>query len=148
MPRAFFINTTYVPKGKTGNALYIKTALTRFLKVFKEKRLSCHRRSGSCPGTIPQCTPPSLCCSSWWRRRWRQSPTSPIWLISPQQTFSYSQSKIGAGWCDVDPGHLQEQLGRHCPDHHLGRHCCSLPAVDGALWQVRLDWWQLQYVKK
>jgi histone-lysine N-methyltransferase SETMAR len=32
------IYTNYVPKGKTVNALYIRNAVARFLKVFKERR--------------------------------------------------------------------------------------------------------------
>jgi hypothetical protein len=32
------IYTNFVPKGETVNATYIRTALTRFLKVFRQKR--------------------------------------------------------------------------------------------------------------
>jgi hypothetical protein len=45
--------TKYIPKSKTVNAEYVKKALPRFLKVFKERGCSCCPRSGSCTGTIP-----------------------------------------------------------------------------------------------
>jgi hypothetical protein len=58
------IYTNFVPKGETVNATYIRTALTRFLKVFRQKRpimveQECWLHWDSAP-LAPRSTPPPL----------------------------------------------------------------------------------------
>jgi histone-lysine N-methyltransferase SETMAR len=132
------IYTNYAPKGETINASYIRSAASRFLKVFKEKQ-------------------PIMSSQDWWLH-WDNAPvhtaTSVVDFLvlkgvktiphppyspdlAPADFFLFPKVKAELA------GQTLRQLGGGCQDHPQGRLRCRLQAVDGAVQKVRPDRRQL-----
>jgi hypothetical protein len=120
---AFFDNegliyTNYVPRGKMVNVDYIVEALSRFLAVFKKKRLNM--------------------AAGEWFFHWDNAPVHTVtvvkdWMVAKDfrliehppylpdlalaDFFLFPSIKRQLEGKTPDPGNLQVHVGRGCPDH-------------------------------
>jgi hypothetical protein len=140
------IYTNIVSKRETINASYIWTALARFQKVFTEKRpiMLLQERFLHWDNAPVHTTGSAV---DFLSEGHEDDPPPFIFVrLHPVGHFPVFKGEARAGWPDVNPGELQEQLGGGCHDHGQGglHHC--LQAVDGTV--LKCIWVGGNYVKK